>query len=155
MKKAKIIVTTIEAVSQRLVPKDVLYKDLLTFKVGDIVNLEEVKQKLVALGYERSDIAQNKSEFSIRGGIIDVATSEKEGVRIELWGDTVVDIRFFNNENQRSFKKVKTVEIKPLYKFILNEYTKNKWQWLLDMIDGKPATNEALSPCQCPVASAS
>ena len=52
-KKAKIIVTTIEAVSQKIIPQEVLYKSLLKLKTGETIDIEELKQKLVDLGYER------------------------------------------------------------------------------------------------------
>ena len=120
-KKAKIIVTTIEAVSQRLVEEDVLYKNLLTFKIGDEINLEEIKKKLIALGYERQEVADNKSEFSVRGGIIDIATSEKEGIRIELWGDEIDSIRTFDINTQRSKDKKEEVSIYPAHEFILEK----------------------------------
>ena len=55
-------------------------KNILELKIGDVINLEEIKQKLVLLGYERQDVVENKSEFSVRGGIIDVAISEKQGI---------------------------------------------------------------------------
>ena len=69
LNKAKVIVTTIEAVSQRIVSKKTLYKNILKFKVGDTINLEEIKEKLVALGYERTKMADTKSTFSINSGI--------------------------------------------------------------------------------------
>lgn len=76
--KAKIIVTTIEAVSQKIIDKNVLYKNIIELKTGETVELEKIKEQLVALGYERCDVVENKAEFSIRGGIIDVAITEKE-----------------------------------------------------------------------------
>ena len=75
--EAKIVVTTIEAVMQKIASKETLYKNILQFKVGEIVNLDEIKSKLIALGYERTEMADTKSGFSIRGGIVDIAISEK------------------------------------------------------------------------------
>ena len=60
-------------------------------------------------------------EFSIRGDIADVFTLEENPVRIEFWGDEIVDIRYFDNETQKSIKKGVNVDIKPMYKFILPE----------------------------------
>jgi len=51
--------------------------------------LEELKQILVALGYERNDLVEANGQFSIRGGIVDIGLSEKLGVRIEFWGDEI------------------------------------------------------------------
>ena len=55
-KRKPIIVTTIEALTQKLPPKDVLYKNILHFKIGDIYSLDEIKKKLVNLGYVRCDL---------------------------------------------------------------------------------------------------
>ena len=60
-KNAKIIVTTIEAVSQKIIPEEVLYKSILELKIGDTTNLDNIKQTLVALGYERQEVVENKS----------------------------------------------------------------------------------------------
>ena len=120
-KQAKIIVTTIEAVSQKIIPEDVLYKNILELKIGDVINLEEIKQKLVLLGYERQDVVENKSEFSVRGGIIDVAISEKHGIRIELWGDEIDSIRTFDINTQRSLEKRENIKIYPAHEFLLDK----------------------------------
>ena len=58
------------------------------------------------------------SEFSIRGDIADVYSLNQNPVRIELWGDEVVDIRYFDNETQKSVEKAKETTIMPVYKFI-------------------------------------
>ena len=120
-KQAKIIVTTIEALSQKIIPEDVLYKNILELKIGDVINLEEIKQKLVLLGYERQDVVENKSEFSVRGGIIDVAISEKQGIRIELWGDEIDSIRTFDINTQRSLEKRENIKIYPAHEFLLDK----------------------------------
>jgi len=120
-KRAKVIVTTLEAVSQKLIAQDILYKNILEINKNDTISLEEIKQKLIALGYERTDIAQNKSEFSIRGGILDIALSEKEGVRIELWGDEIDSIRTFDTNTQRSKEKQDSIKIYPAHEFVLEK----------------------------------
>ena len=120
-KNAKIIVTTIEAVSQKIIPEEVLYKSILELKIGDTTNLDNIKQTLVALGYERQEVVENKSEFSVRGGIIDIALSEKEGIRIELWGDEIDSIRTFDIDTQRTKEKKKNVTIYPAHEYILDK----------------------------------
>ncbi len=120
-KKAKIVVTTIEAIMQKIISEDVLYKDILSFKVGESINLEKVKEKLIELGYERIEMADIKSSFSIRGGIVDIAISEKKGVRIELWGDEIDSIRYFDTMSQRSTDKIEEIKIYPAHEFILEK----------------------------------
>ncbi len=118
-KKAKIVVTTIEAASQEIIAKETLYKNIFEIKEKSSINIEEIKIKLNKLGYERKDIVESISEYSIRGGIIDIAISSKKGVRIELWGDEIDSIREFDIESQRSTDKIKKVKIYPSTEFVL------------------------------------
>ncbi len=118
--KAKVIVTTIEALMQRIVPKNVLYKNLIKFNIGKTYNLEEIKKTLVSLGYIRCDLIEAKGQFSIRGGILDIAITDKKGVRIEFWGDDVDSIRYFNIASQRSTEMIENVTIYPCHEFVLD-----------------------------------
>ena len=88
-KKNLIVVTTIEAVMQEIASKNILYKNVLKFKIGEEYDFKNLKQNLLNLGYSHSDMIEGKGQFSIRGGIIDVSLSDNEGVRIEFWGDEV------------------------------------------------------------------
>lgn len=127
-KELIIIVTTIEAVMQKMVAKDTLYQNVIDFEVGKTYLLDGIKEKLVGLGYERSDLIENKGQFSIRGGIVDVGLSEKIGVRIEFWGDEVDSIRFFQISSQRSTEMLKEITIFPAHELIvqdLSEAVKN------------------------------
>ena len=119
--KNLIIVTTIEAVQQKILAKDELYKNTLSFKIGSRCNLEDIKQKLVDLGYTRYDLIDARGEFSIRGGIIDVSVTDSIGVRIELWGDEVDSIRYFNIVSQRSTSQIEQIEIYPAHEYILEK----------------------------------
>ena len=124
-KKAKIVVTTIEALMQKMITKSNLYKNCLEFKVGKRYSLEEVKQNLILLGYERNDLIEGKGQFSVRGDIIDVALTETKGVRVELWGDEVDSIRNFSISSQRSNEMLDKIEIMPAHEFILEDELKN------------------------------
>ena len=124
-KKAKIVVTTVEALMQKMITKSSLYKNCLEFKVGKRYSLEEVKQNLILLGYERNDLIEGKGQFSVRGDIIDVALTETKGVRVELWGDEVDSIRNFSISSQRSNEMLDQIEIMPAHEFILENELKN------------------------------
>ena len=124
-KKAKIVVTTVEALMQKMITKSSLYKNCLEFKVGKRYSLEEVKQNLILLGYERNDLIEGKGQFSVRGDIIDVALTETKGVRVELWGDEVDSIRNFSISSQRSNEMLDRIEIMPAHEFILENELKN------------------------------
>ena len=117
--KNLIVVTTIEAIMQRLPAKDVLYKNSIDFKIGDTKNLDDIKQKLVELGYTRYEMIDGRGQFSVRGGILDISLSDETGIRIEFWGDEVDSIRTFSISSQRSIKNIEKAKINPAHEFIL------------------------------------
>lgn len=114
-----IIITSIEALKQKIISKKALFKNVLKYKIGDRVNLEELKQKLIDLGYKRFDLIDGRGEFSVRGGIIDISITDSIGVRLELWGDEIDSIRHFNIISQRSIDTIKNIEIFPAHEYIL------------------------------------
>ena len=120
-KKNIIVITTIEAVMQPISSKNTLYKNMLNFKVGEEYDLEKLKQILTNMGYYRSDMIEGKGQFSVRGGIVDIAISENEGIRVELWGDEVDSIRKFSITTQRSTENIQKVAIYPATEFVLEK----------------------------------
>ena len=128
-KDIKIVVTTIEALMQNIIPKDALYKNVLKFKVGSTFendkfngkkNLQNLKQLLLLMGYERNDMVENRGQFSIRGGIVDIGLSQKTGVRIEFWGDEVDSIRYFSISSQRTTEMTDSINILPAHEYLLD-----------------------------------
>jgi len=70
---------------------------------GDTCDLDEVLARLVEIGYARTDLVERRGEVAVRGGIIDVfPPAEEHPVRVELFGDTVEETRFFRVADQRS-----------------------------------------------------
>ena len=116
-----IVVTTIEAALQKMISKKALYKNILNFKVGEITNLENLKKKLTELGYVRCDLIEGRGQFSVRGGIVDISLTEKEGVRIEFWGDEIDSIRYFNIVSQRSTENIEKITIYPAHEYLLEK----------------------------------
>lgn len=117
--KVNIVVTTIEAVMQKMIAKKTLYKNILKLKVGSECKLEDLKKYLVSLGYERSDMVEGRGQFAVRGGIVDISLTEKYGTRIEFWGDEVDSIRKFEILSQRSTEMSDSIDIYPCHEFIL------------------------------------
>ena len=119
--KVKIVILTIEALMQDMISKDVLYRNSIKVKVGDTLSIEYLKQKLVDLGYERKDLIDGRGQFSIRGGIVDISISEKQGVRLEFWGDDIDSIRRFDIVSQRSIEMIEHFEINPSHEYVLED----------------------------------
>ena len=117
--KPDIVICPVKSLLEKFPNKEFFKKNSFKIKVGDNIDLKELAQRLVELGYKKSTMVNDISEFSIRGDIADIFSPDNNPVRIELWGDEVVDIRYFNNETQKSIEKIKEINILPVYKFIL------------------------------------
>lgn len=136
--KVDILVLTIETLMQNIIPKAVLYKNALTIKLGDTINIEYLKQKLVNLGYERNELIDGRGQFSIRGGIVDISISDKQGIRLEFWGDDVDSIRRFDILSQRSIEMLETAQINPSHEYVLE----NSIDEVIQKIENENYTNK-------------
>lgn len=117
-----IIVTSAEAILRKYIPKDILKGNIFTYKIGDVVDLDELSKKLVSLGYERVSKIEGFGQFSVRGGIIDIFSLEYDTpIRIELFDDEIESIRTFDVFTQKSIKKIKKCTITPSREFIYPE----------------------------------
>ena len=117
--KPEVVIAPVKVLLEKF-PKEKFFKEnTLKVKIGDEIDLKAFIKKLVALGYKRTTMVSDIAEFSVRGDIIDVFSLDKNPLRIELWGDEIVDLRYFNNETQKSVEKVNEADILPVYKFIL------------------------------------
>lgn len=120
-KQPDIVIIPVRALSEQFPNANFYDENSLTFKIGDSITQKALLEKLTKLGYKRATMVSDMGEFSIRGDIADIFTLTDNPIRIEFWGDEIVDIRYFNNETQKSIEKVKEIEILPLYKFVIPE----------------------------------
>ena len=121
MNPANVVIVPVKALLEKFPSKSFFKKNSFTLKIGDEITQKDLLNKLMNLGYKRSTMVSDISEFSIRGDIADIYTLKENPVRIEFWGDEIVDIRYFDRETQKSIEKIKTIDIMPVYKFILPE----------------------------------
>lgn len=117
--KPDIVIAPVKTFLEKFPKQEFYEENSLILNIGDEIDMKELAQKFVDLGYKRSTMVSDIGEFSIRGDIIDFYSLDKHPVRIELWGDEIVDIRYFNNETQKSVEKIKSAKIMPMYKFTL------------------------------------
>ncbi|MEI2648353.1 MAG: transcription-repair coupling factor [Dermatophilaceae bacterium] len=100
----RVVVAPIRAVLQPLAPG---LGDLepVALRAGDERRLEEVVEALSAAAYLRTDMVERRGDFAVRGGIVDVfPPTEEHPLRVEFWGDTVEEIRWFRVADQRSLE---------------------------------------------------
>lgn len=127
------VIATIDGGMDKVLPIEYLKENCLCVRSADTVNLAELEERLVRLGYERQVQVESAGEFAVRGGIIDIfPLTEEAPVRIELWGDEVDSIRSFDAASQRSIENLDEIRIYPASEFILEERVKAKGLAALD-----------------------
>src|SRR3954453_9775258 len=108
-----VVVVSAVALSEK-VPDPALRPQSFTIRVGDLLDLDEVGHQLAEAGYERVDQVDDRGQFAIRGGILDLyPATEDRAVRIDLFDIEVESIRFFSTFTQRSLGDTEAIEIAP------------------------------------------
>ncbi len=122
------VIVPIRALLERFPDRNFYNKNSFEIKKDDEIDYTEIVQKLVGLGYKRVPMAVDAGEFSIKGDILDIYTLYSSPVRIEFFADTVEDIRMFDPNTQKSFKKLDKIAVYPLHKFLLTEDNKKAFK---------------------------
>lgn len=109
-----IVVAGIDAVLQYSADRDRFVASTLTLTLGEQIDIKQLAEKLVDMGYTREDMVEGQGQFSMRGGIVDIFPADRaEPVRIEFFDDEVDSIRTFDVSSQLSVDKQETVTITP------------------------------------------
>jgi len=117
-----ILVTSIPALLQRLMPTSVFIDACAELRAGKSIEREAFIARLLRLGYRRGSVVENPGEFSVRGGILDVySTAYDEPLRIELLGDTIESIRRFDPTTQKSTGKMPQALLLPARELLYPE----------------------------------
>jgi len=116
------VVTTIDGLMDMVMPVSYIKNNIIEFKVGDIIDINKIVNRLVLLGYERCSQVEGTGQFAIRGSIIDIyPLTDEVPVRIDLWDDEIDSIKLFDVESQRSIENLKDIIIYPAAEYLLSK----------------------------------
>ncbi|MEA2270586.1 MAG: hypothetical protein QOC64_3196, partial [Solirubrobacteraceae bacterium] len=108
-----VVVVSAVALSEK-VPDPSLRPHSFTLRVGDLIDLDDVAGDLVAAGYERVDQVEDRGQFAIRGGLLDVfPATEDRAVRVDMFDIEIEALRYFSTFTQRSLGETDAIEIAP------------------------------------------
>src|SRR5215211_2131552 len=111
--EAPVIVVSAVALSEK-VPDPALRPHGFRLTVGELLDLDETANDLVAAGYERVDQVEDRGQFAVRGGLLDVyPATEERAIRVDLFDDEIESLRWFSTFTQRSLGDTDAVEIAP------------------------------------------
>src|SRR5699024_2613974 len=117
-----ILIAPVAALKRMLPPVSYLQSYQLPFIEGEQITTQTYLSHLVEMGYERVDMVTAPSEFSMRGGIIDIyPPTEKHPMRIELFDDEIDSVRYFDADTQRSLEKQAECIIGPATELLLTK----------------------------------
>ena len=109
-----VVIATLDAAAQYTIPPEVLRSVSRVLKPDVEIDLPDFERSLVLLGYERCDNVEGSGQFSVRGGIVDLFMPDSEApVRIELWGDVIDTINYFDPETQRRTEYCEEIALTP------------------------------------------
>ena len=117
--RCRVLCASVSAAAQATIPPEVLKKYSFELKVGGETELDTLTERLLAGGYERCEMVEGQAQFSVRGSVVDIfPVSEREPVRIELWGDEIDSAAHFDTETQRRSDPIESVNIFPALEVI-------------------------------------
>ncbi len=117
-----VLLTTLNAATQRIPARGVLREAAFAARVGERIDEGALKNFLVRMGFSQAPSVMEPGDYAIRGGIIDIFPPGHDGpVRLDLFGDVLDGARRFDPANQRTVEKLTAVELAPVSEVILDE----------------------------------
>lgn len=117
-----IVLTTVAAATQRIVPRHLLENAAFSIAKGDTLDLKKLQSFLAANGYHRTETVREAGEFALRGGLIDIFPSgAPEPLRIDCFGDEVEHIRAFDALSQRTTEDRDALSLYPVSEVLLSD----------------------------------
>ena len=108
-----VVVVSAVALSEK-VPDPALRPHSFTLRVGELLDLDECAAQLVGAGYERVEQVEERGQFAMRGGLLDVyPATEERAVRVDMFDIEIESLRWFSTFTQRSLGEVSEIEIAP------------------------------------------
>ncbi|QQG37233.1 MAG: transcription-repair coupling factor [Micavibrio aeruginosavorus] len=118
----RILLTTVNAITQKVTPKSVIAGASLVAERGGSLKQEHLQTFLHNNGYNRTDTVREHGEYAFRGGIVDIfPPGYDEPVRLDLFGDEIESIRTFDPASQRTDKKLSRLVLHPATEFFLDD----------------------------------
>lgn len=117
-----VVLTTQNAIMQKLPPISVMAGASLSIKTGQVLDINALHGFAQTAGYALVPTVRGAAEYAVRGGIIDLFPAGQElPIRLDLFGDVVDSIRFFDPESQRSGDRISGMDLAPSGELILSE----------------------------------
>jgi transcription-repair coupling factor (superfamily II helicase) len=117
-----VLLTTLNAATQRLPARDLIRSSAFSARVGDRVDEARLKGFLTRMGFAPTSTVAEPGDFAIRGGIVDLwPPGSRTPIRLDFFGDVLDGARRFDPETQRTTEKLTAIDLAPMSEVILDE----------------------------------
>jgi transcription-repair coupling factor (superfamily II helicase) len=120
-KEKVLVITTINAVLQKIMPKEVLKKNSIALSEEQKFSIKELEDFLINAGYKKVNTAISMGEFSINNEVADIIIEEEQCYRVKFYRDFINEIRRFNPISQISFDNLQQINLIPVNEIILSK----------------------------------
>jgi transcription-repair coupling factor (superfamily II helicase) len=143
--KARIVLTTMNGVTQRVPPRKLFRDRTLTLAKGGRISTDRLISFLQSNGYVRAETVREAGDYAVRGGIVDVfPAGTAEPFRIDFFGDEIDGLRSFDPLTQRSTNKLDAVSLKPVSEVLLDQTSITRFRGRYRDAFGAIADDDAL-----------
>ncbi|MEZ5774099.1 MAG: transcription-repair coupling factor [Hyphomicrobiaceae bacterium] len=117
-----VLLTTVNAMLQRVVPRRFIKAMIRNLAPGNVVDLADLTRRLEAAGYRRTSTVMERGEYAVRGGILDLfAPGRANPVRLDFFGDTLETMKPFDPETQRTTRPIERLTLLPVSEVVSGE----------------------------------
>ena len=121
-KEPLIVLSTVNAVLQRVPPQAFIRQSLKPLAAGQRIDMGQLTQRLMLAGYTRTSSVMEPGEYAVRGGILDLFPPGRTNpVRLDFFGDTLESIKSFDAQTQRTMKVVQKLVLAPISELAFGE----------------------------------
>ena len=145
LERPRVLVTSVNAITQRVPPKKFVASAALSAAPGNVLLMEDLARWLEANGFSRASVVRDVGDYAQRGGILDLyAPGAPAPIRLDFFGDTLESIRSFDPETQRSVGQLRALDLVPMSEAQLTTETIRRFRQAYVAEFGAPRRGDAL-----------
>ena len=145
MPKKYVLLTTLNAATQKVPARDILRTSAFTASVGERIDERALREFLVRMGFAQAPTVMEPGDYAVRGGIIDIFPPGDTGpVRLDMFGDILDGIRQFDPATQMTTERLERIELAPVSEVILDDASITRFRQNYRIEFGAAGTDDPL-----------
>ena len=126
--KPLVVLTTVNALVQRVPPRDFIAGSSLKLQPGNVMSMQALIERLEISGYARAGTVTDPGQYAVRGGILDLYPPGGEPLRLDFFGDTLEQVRAFDPNTQRTEARRNLLQLLPMSEVALTREVRSAFR---------------------------